>query len=200
MCGEAFEASIQVALAFSTSHRLKMKYFAPPTPLVLYSEFSPDECERRLRGSIDVERPTMFGLSGYRGSKPFLGQVDGKRFCVIQRVHSNRNSFPPVLTGEFRAEGAGTRVKGAFDLELTSKIAICLFGVLGLLILVPVAIFSHTAHPVLSIIFACGYGVLLLFLPRIFRGFGLDQEKNITDFLRETLVAENDHSSPVSSR
>jgi hypothetical protein len=32
-------------------------------------------------GSIDVERPTMFGFSGHRSSKPFLGEVGGKTFA-----------------------------------------------------------------------------------------------------------------------
>lgn len=176
-----------------------MKYFVPPTPLVLYSYFSPDECERRLRGSIDLERPTIFGFSAYRASKPFLGEVAGKRFRLLQRTYSNRNSFPPVLTGEFQPQGTGTRVKGTFDLELTSKIAICLFNAVGLLILVPIVIFSRSSHPVFLAVFVCGYGGLLLLGPRITRGFGLDQEKCIADFLRETLQAEDDLSSSAPS-
>ena len=182
------------------THRIisEMKYFAPPTPLALYSEFSPDECARRLRGSIGVERPTMFGFSGYRGTKPFLGEVNAEHFRVSQGIYSNRNSFPAVLTGEFRPQGTGTLVRGKFDLELTAKIAICVFGVAGLLVLVLIAITTHKSHQVLLPVFACGYGGLLLLLPRIFRGIGIDQEKNGADFLRETLVAEDDLSSGAS--
>ncbi len=76
-----------------------MRYFAPATPLVLRSDFSPDECERRLRESIDLEQPTMFGFSGYQGSKPFLGEVDGKQFRVLQRIYSSRNTLPTVIIG-----------------------------------------------------------------------------------------------------
>ena len=130
--------------------------------------------------------------TGYRGSKSFLGEVDGKRFRVLQRVYSNRNSFPPVLTGEFQPQGTGTRVEGIFDLELTSKIAICLFDVVGLLILLLIVIVSHTSHPVLLTIFGCGYSGLLAFSPRIFRGIGLNQERSMDDFLRATLVAKDD--------
>jgi hypothetical protein len=172
-----------------------MKYFAPPTPLVLYSDFNPDECERRLRGSIDFQQPTMFGFSGYRGSKPFVGEVAGKQFHVLQRVRSNRNSFPPVFTGELQPQGMGTRLAGTFDLEPTSKIATCLFAVVGLFVLVLIVIFSYKSRPILSTVFTCGYGGLLLFFPRIFRGIGLDQEKNIASFLRDTLVADDDLSS-----
>jgi hypothetical protein len=178
----------------------EMRYFAPPTPLALYSDFSPDECERRLRDSIDIERPTMFGFSGYRGSKPFLGEVEGKQFRVLQRIYNSRNTLPPVLTGEFQPQGTGTRVKGIFDLEITSKIAICLFDVVGLLILVPIFIISRTSHPVLLALFVCGYGALIIFSPRIFRGIGLDQEKSIADFLRETLVATDVFSSSSAGR
>lgn len=176
-----------------------MRYFVPPTPFVLYSDFSPDECERRLRTSIDVECPTMFGFSGYRGSKPFLGEVNGKEFHVIQRVYSSRNSFPPVLAGEFQPQGMGTRVKGVFDLELTAKIAICLFAAVGLLMLFAIVLISYESHPVLSAIFSCGYLGLVVFSPRIFRGIGLDQEKCIGAFLKETLVAEDNLSSSTPS-
>jgi hypothetical protein len=130
-----------------------------------------------------------------------LGEVDGKHFRVLQRTFSNRNSFPSVLTGEFQPQGMGTRVnvKGIFDLELTSKIAICLFNAVALLVLVSIVIISRTSHPVLLAVFVCGYGGLLVFSPRITRGFGLDQEKRIADFLRETLQAEDDLSSSAPS-
>src|SRR5580704_3150833 len=52
----------------------------------------------------------------------------------VQRINS-RNTLPTVLTGEFRPQETGTRVKRTFDLETTSKIAICLFSAVGLLIL-----------------------------------------------------------------
>src|ERR1700730_12738264 len=88
---------------------------------VLYSDFSPDQCEGRLRGSIDVERPTMFGFSGYRSSKPFLGEVDGKNFRVLQRIYGSRNSVPAVLTGEFQSGAKAGRANGrVWDYTCTS--------------------------------------------------------------------------------
>jgi hypothetical protein len=177
-----------------------MKFFPPPTPLVLYSDFSPAECAFRLGRSIDVEKPTMFGFSGYRGEKPFLGEVDGKRFRLIQRVYRNRNTLPPVLTGEFEPEGDGTRVKGQFDLEQTAKVAICLLDFSALCVLFLIASLSYAAHPALTIAFVCGYGGLLIFSPRIFRGFGLDQEKNVARFLQEILVATDDFSPRAPGR
>jgi hypothetical protein len=167
-----------------------MKFFPPPTPLDFYSNFDPEECALRLGSSIDAEEATMFGFSGYRGSKPFVGRVEGKQFRVIQRVYSNRSSFPPVLTGVFEPEGIGTRVKGQFDLEATTKIAICLLDAFGLLVLILIARLSRVSHPVLLAVFVCGYGGLIVFSTRIFRGIGLDREKAITRFLKETLVGE----------
>lgn len=169
-----------------------MKYFPAPTTLILLSNFSPDECERRLCQSIDLEEPTMFGFSGYRGSKAFLGKVHGKHIRLLRRTYSSRNTLPTVFTGELQAQGTGTQLKGAFDLETTSKVAICMFDIVGLLILTPIIFFSHGSHPVLSAIFTCGCGGLLLFSPRIFRDMGQDQERNIADFLKETLLANDD--------
>jgi hypothetical protein len=177
-----------------------MRYFAPPTPLVLFSGFSPEECACRLREVIDIERPTFFGLSGYRGSKSFLGIVDGRQFRVLQRVYSNRNSFPPVLTGEFEPQGTGTRVKGVLDLELTSKIAICLFIAFGLLVLIPIIMYSYASQPLLSAVFVCGYGSLLYFMPRIVRSYGKNQESSIADFIRVTLHADEEASRSSGGR
>ena len=177
-----------------------MRYFASPTPLVLSSDFNPEECARRLRKAIDVERPTVFGFSGYRGSKPFFGRVDGKQFRVLQRIYSNRNSFAPVLTGEFEPQGNGTRVKGVFDLELTSKIVICLFNAFGLLVLVPIIMYSYTSQPALLAVFVCGYGNLLFFMPRIVRGYGRNQENSIVDFIRVTLQVDDDLSRSSGGR
>jgi hypothetical protein len=169
---------------------LQMRIFAPPTSLVLISGFDPKECANRLREAIDVERPTGFGFSGYRGSKPFVGEVNGNQFRVLQRTYSFRNSFPPVLTGEVQPQGVGTRINGVFDLEPTSKVAIGLFGALGLLFIVLIIYLVGADKPVLLTLFVCGYGALLFFMPRIIRGAGGEQERSIAQFLRTTLEAE----------
>lgn len=167
-----------------------MRLFLPPTPLGFYSELSPEECERRLRNSIDPEESTIFSLSGYRGSKPFVGEVHANTFRVIKRIYGKPPTFPPVLTGAFQPKGNGTQVKGSFDLEWTSKAAICVFDVFGLLILALVTIFSYASHPVLLALFIIGYGSFLLYSPRMFRRNGLDQERSIACYVREVLEAD----------
>jgi len=169
-----------------------MKYFPSPTVLELYSNFSPEQCASLLSAAIDSERRTFFSLSGYRGSKPFLGAVEGLEFRLLQRVYY-RNSFPPVLTGEFISHGHGTRVEGTFDLELTSKIAICVLLGFGLLI-VPVICTAvrGSGNTLAAATIAIGYAALALFAPRIIRGIGLPQERDMTDFLCTTLQAGED--------
>jgi len=169
-----------------------MRFFAPPTSLVLISGFDPEECANRLREAIDLERPTIFGFSGYRGSRPFLGEVNGKQFRVLQRTYSYRNSFPPVLIGELQPRGVGTRISGVFDLETTSKIAIGLLSGFMLLVVGFILFLAGADNLLLLAAFTCGYGSLLFFMPKIIRGAGSDQERNIADFLRTTLRAETE--------
>jgi hypothetical protein len=172
-----------------------MRFFAPPTVLELYSNFSPDQCASLLSAAIDSERPSLFSISGYRGYKFFLGAVEGLEFRLLQRTYY-RNSFPPVLSGQFRAHGHGTRVEGTFDLELTSKIAICVILGFGLLIIPAIWMAVRARGNILAAAaIAIGYAVLALFAPRIIRGLGLPQERAMTDFLCTTLQAGEDRSA-----
>src|SRR5262245_20342734 len=167
-----------------------MRYFKPPTPIALISALSPEECAERIRAGIDRERRTFFGLSGYRGSKPFVGEVDGMYFRLVQRIYRLRSSFSPILTAELQPQGVGTRVHGSFDLELTSKIAISLLSACGVLIVGMVAFISYASRPVLSVVLFCGYCSLVFCLPRYFREVGTHQERSIADFLKSTLEAD----------
>jgi hypothetical protein len=176
----------------------KMNYFAAPTPLNLRTGFDPDECGRRLGETIDPEQPTMFGFSGFQGSKPFLGMVDGRRFRLLQRVSSGRNTFPLVLTGEFEPLQTGARVRATFDLDANSKIAVSILAFVGLLVLVPIVLGSRESHPLLSAVFTVSYLSLLLFAPRILRGITIDQENHIARFLEDVLVADDDASSATT--
>ena len=170
---------------------MEMRFFAPPTSLVLISGLNPKQCANRLREAIDLEQPTIFGFSGYRGSKPFVGELDGNQFRVLQRTYSFRKSFPSVLAGEFQPQGVGTQINGVFDLEPTSKVAMGIFGVVGLFIIVLIIYLVRGEQPVLSALFVCTYGTLLFFMPRIIRESGRQQERNIAEFLRATLQAED---------
>jgi hypothetical protein len=169
-----------------------MKFFTPPTPLVLYSLLDPDACAQRLDRAIDHEDFSMFSFSGYRGVKSFLGSVTGRQFKVFQRGYKN---MPPVLSGNFFPHEEATRVEGKFDLEPTSKIAICIFSLVGIVMATPVVLYSLREHTVprwMALSFAVVYFVGAVLTPRIFRWIGLDHERAITDFLCATLEAGED--------
>jgi hypothetical protein len=172
-----------------------MTFFASPTRLVLYSNLNPDECALRLGNAIDRDDPALFSFSGYHGVKPFLGSVEDRNFRVFQRGYKN---IPPVLSGAFLPEEHGTKVDGTFDLEITSKIALCLFSIFGAVVITPVVLYSLKEHTVphwMAISFACVYFAGALLVPRIVRWNGRDQEREISNFLCVALEAGEDSSA-----
>jgi hypothetical protein len=172
-----------------------MNFFTPPRRLVLFSRLSPDECASRLEQAIDPDDFALFAFSGYRGVKPFLGGVTDRQFRVFERGYRN---IPPVFSGAFLSQGLGTRVEGVFELELTSKIAICLLSLFGVLVMTPIVLYSlrdHTVPAWMAVAFACVYFTGALLAPRIVRGIGVDQERDIADFLCGELEADRDLSA-----
>jgi hypothetical protein len=176
-----------------------MEFFAPPTALVLYSDLDPEECEHRLCKSIDVEQGTFFSLSRYRGSKPFVGAIKRRQIRILQRKYG-RNAFPPVFTGELQAQGPGTKIIGMFDLEVKSKIALCLLSAFTIVVLIPIVTHSLEPYPFRSVLFACFFIALAFCYPRIVRGDGVIKEKNIANFLRITLKAGDAPSASAGRR
>lgn len=174
--------------------------FQPTTRLLLYSNLHPGQCAHRLSQSIDPEQYTIFSFSGYAGSRPFLGNVEGLQFRVFQRRYRN---MPPVLCGTFQSQRFGTRIEGAFDLDRTAKGLLLFCGSTG--ILVAVAVFAnfiknHDLSPRMALLLACiAIGGAAL-TPRLIRAFGLDQEREIRDFLCTTLEAGDDLSAYESGR
>jgi hypothetical protein len=82
--------------------------------IALHSDYSPGECLAKLAVQIDVDRLTLFSLSGYQGKKPILGRIVGNEF----RLHKRRywhNSFGPVFYGRVAGDGRGTTVEGYWD-------------------------------------------------------------------------------------
>jgi hypothetical protein len=173
-----------------------MSFFTPPRPVVLFSSLSEDECARRLERAIDNAEFSLFAFSGYRGTKPFLGDIDGRQFRVFKRGF--KNTFPPVLFGTFLPRKDGTQIRGEFDLETTSKIALCVFGLVGIVILTPIVLYGlreHTVPPWVAFGFAGVYIALCLLGPRIMRSNGRTEEKDISDFLCAEFEAREDQTA-----
>ncbi len=173
-----------------------MNCFAPPTSLALYSNLSADECTRRISRAIDPEKAAPLSFSGYRGSKTFLSEIAGGQFRIFKRGY--RNTFPSVLSGALVPRKQGTLVEGSFDLELTSKIALCTLSLFSLFVVAQVVLYSlreHTVPAWMAMAFAAIYVGGALLVPRIVRWNSRDQERDIADFLCVALEAGEDSSA-----
>jgi hypothetical protein len=169
--------------------------FAPPTLLRLRTALDPDTCAKLLADAIDADRYSFLSFSGRRGTKEFVGTVDGREFRIFQRGYRNMQA---TLTGSLRPCGTGTCLEGSFDLDITTKIAICLFAVVGLAAITPIVLSSFREHTVPSwsvAIFVAVFLAATVLAPRIARWNGLDQERSIADFVRETLNAYSEDAT-----
>jgi len=90
------------------------------TMIILHSALSPDAVAGALRNSIDEEHRTLFSLSGYRGDRPVLGEVQAGSFRLQKRRYY-RNDFAGQFYGRFQAEPGGTRVEGYFNASRWSR-------------------------------------------------------------------------------
>ena len=82
--------------------------------IALHSDYSPETCIAKLAEQVDLDVPTLFSLSGYKGKKPILGKIAGKEF----RLHKRRywhNSFGPVLFGRVIPDGCGTLIEAYWE-------------------------------------------------------------------------------------
>ncbi len=74
-------------------------------------------CERTPEASAAslTAQVTAGGLLAFSsGALPWRGQVEGDRFRIAPSSIT-RNSFVPVVVGELRADGTGTRVQVEFE-------------------------------------------------------------------------------------
>jgi hypothetical protein len=167
-------------------------------PIVLHSALTPTAVGEALRRSIDEEHRTLFSLSGYRGSRPVLGEVTGNTFHIHKRRYW-RNDFAPYLYAEFQTKGSGSRIEAYFDVSRWVKLfmRIWLAGV----VLLGAPMFVLTALDVLTgshhtsgdnrvgLIVPPALLLWGFLLPRIGRLFSHTDEAFLLEFLSHTLVA-----------
>jgi len=79
--------------------------------VVLHSDYPPETCLAKLSGDIDIDQFTLFSFSGYRGSKPILGRIEGNEFRLHKRRHWH-NSWGPVLFCRITPYGRGALIEG----------------------------------------------------------------------------------------
>jgi hypothetical protein len=109
--------------------------------IALHSDYSTGECLAKLAEQIDVDRLTLFSLSGYQGKKPILGRIVGNEF----RLHKRRywhNSFGPVLYGRMVGEGQGTTIEAYWDMLRGTRISMRIWLIFAALFGTPIFIRS----------------------------------------------------------
>jgi len=164
----------------------------------LHTDFDTEECRRRLTESIDPERQTIFSRSGYRGSKPVIGWIDGYQLDLHKRRYWH-NDFAPQFYGNLLPQDRGTLIEGYFDVPPWTKMfmrfwlggVLLLGGPIFLLSLLDLLQGSNYVEGGASIGLLVPPGMVLfgIFLPKFGLWFGRHEEEFILEFLQRTLVA-----------
>ena len=91
--------------------------------IILHSDFPQESCLLRIAEESDVDQFTLFSRSGYKGTRPIVGRINGSEF----RLHKRRywhNSFGRVLFGRVIAEGRGVTIEGYWDVWRSTRVLI----------------------------------------------------------------------------
>lgn len=72
------------------------------------------ECAYRLRVAVDEPHWSLFSLSGYAGSKPVIGTVDGTEIRLQQRSRIRHPWEAIFLDARLVPDQSGTRIEGRF--------------------------------------------------------------------------------------
>jgi hypothetical protein len=112
----------------------------------LHTDLDTEEVRRRLVEGIDPEeRALVFGykFSGYKGSKPLIGSVEGQQFYLFKRQYWN-NQLSPTFFGRFAPQDHGTKIEGYFDVRPRMKSYLATATVLGVIVTSPAFLLSLT--------------------------------------------------------
>jgi hypothetical protein len=166
--------------------------------VVLHSDYSPGECLAKLAEQIDVDRLTLFSLSGYQGKKPILGRIVGNEF----RLHKRRywhNSFGPVLYGRLSGDGPGTTIEAYWDMLRGTRISMRIWLIFAAIFGTP--IFLKSVMQLLDgktrVVGGLWVGLVVppamiffgLLLPELGALLSLHERKQVVEMLHRELVA-----------
>jgi hypothetical protein len=163
-----------------------------------HTKFDPEACVRRLDDSIDPWHRTPLSFSGFEGSKPVIGWINGYEFRLRKRRYYH-NGFAPEFYGNLKSNGRGTVVEGYFDIARVTKVFMRIW--LGGVILIGTPLFASTLRDLVRGASYAPEGRLIgLLVPPtmvlfgiLFPKFGLwlgrYEEKYILEFLQTTLIA-----------
>lgn len=169
----------------------------------LRTHFDAEEARRRLVDGIDPEERALFcgyRFSGYKGSKPLIGRVEGQQFYLFKRRYRNHELYP-IFFGHFVPEEQGTKIEGYFDVRPRARSYLQMVTVLGIIVTLPLFLLSLTdvfqgSHYMRGSLawglFALpGFVVAGFFLPKFGLWLSKNDEKFILDFLHQNLFAAN---------
>jgi len=166
--------------------------------IVLHTDHSPESCLSKLSGQIDVDRWTLFSLSGYSGNKPMLGRIIGNEFRLHKRRYW-RNSFAPVLFGRVALDGVGTLIEAYWSTWRWPRLYFQLW--LGLATVIGIPILAGALRDVIHgkslrqdnlwLGFVVPIALVLtgVLIPRIGAALSFHERKNVAKFLERTVMA-----------
>lgn len=167
----------------------------------LQSDISISECLNRISNAIDTPRWTVFSLSGYQGSRPVLGKIEGDRIRLEKRRYY-RNSFAPYFYATLSEQEHGTRIEGHFDSPPFVKVFMRIWLAFVLAVGIPIFILSlkgiflktntGNGDPVVGVLVPPVLIVFGILLPKIGRWFARSEEGFILNFLQRILSARLD--------
>jgi len=163
-----------------------------------HTDLDPDACVHHLDNSIDPWHRTPLSFSGFEGSKPVIGWIDGFEFRLRKRRYY-RNDFAPQFHGNLKRDGRGTVVEGYFDVPHWAKVTMRIW--LGIAVLMGTPVFCSTlrnlirgtSHAQESILIGLLVPPALVLsgvlLPKFGLWLGRYEEKYILEFLQTALLA-----------
>jgi hypothetical protein len=172
---------------------MKLRHFT-----TLHSDLGADECRCRLIESIDEKRFRILSLTGYKGSKPLIGWLEGYKFFMQKRRYRH-NAFAPQCHGVLIPQREVTLIEGSFDIPRITKISariwlggVVLLGtplfILSLMDLFKVSKFDQ-GNLWLGLVLPPAMTLFGIFFPKIGLLLGCREEEYMLEFLQTTLVA-----------
>jgi hypothetical protein len=170
--------------------------------VILHSALVPEAVIAALHLSVDEEHRTLFSFSGYKGSRPVLGEIGVDNFRVQKRRYW-RNDFAPHFYGRLYQETGGTRIEGYFDSARWVKLFMRFW--IGAVVLFGSPIFIRSLLDVTTVsrnvIGDAWVGVIVppamvafgFLLPKFGRLLGRGEERLLLAFLENSLVARTEH-------
>jgi hypothetical protein len=172
---------------------MNFKKYLPFENYVLTTKLPAEEVYKRLDEKIALKKTSFFSFSNFRSSLPYEGSL-GANYFKISRVIYYRNSFLPVIKGEFSPTTRGTEIHINMQPEGFVMVFISLWlGVVTLVclgeLLIGIVKFRQIIQQGFPPAALIPFGMLLFACLMTYFGFKLESKKS-KKFLVELLDAE----------